>query len=138
MKYENITRAVFLNRLNRFIAEVEIGSRKEMVHVKNTGRCKELLLPGSEVWLTAPKTPGRKTNYDLVAVRKANGILFNIDSQAPNQAVKEWLSTVRPNVDTHPEFGTAMEDARTAGVQILCLSCYVEPDMLVITESRKQ
>lgn len=91
MKYPNITRAVFLNRPNRFIAEVYAGGHKEIVHVKNTGRCRELLIPGCEVWLTAPGTPDRKTKYDLVAVRKNNGILFNIDSQAPNKVVKEWL-----------------------------------------------
>lgn len=91
MRYDNITRASFVKRPNRFIAEVEIGEHKEAVHVKNTGRCKELLIPGCEVWLTAPGTPDRKTRYDLVAVRKDNGILFNIDSQAPNKVVKEWL-----------------------------------------------
>lgn len=93
LKYKNITRAVFLKRLNRFIAEVDLDGRKETVHVKNTGRCKELLIPECEVWLTAPGTPARKTNYDLVAVRKGNGILFNIDSQAPNKVAKEWLES---------------------------------------------
>ena len=92
MNYENIVPGVFLKRPNRFIAEVEIDGRKETVHVKNTGRCRELLVPGCEVWLTAPGTPGRKTKYDLVAVRKSTGVLFNIDSQAPNKVVKEWLS----------------------------------------------
>ena len=91
MRYDNITRAVFLKRPNRFIAEVDIEGHRETVHVKNTGRCKELLVPGCEVWLTAPGTPNRKTKYDLVAVRKDTGILFNIDSQAPNKVVKEWL-----------------------------------------------
>ena len=91
MRYDNITRAVFLKRPNRFIAEVDIDGHRETVHVKNTGRCKELLIPGCEVWLTAPGPPNRKTKYDLVAVRKDNGILFNIDSQAPNKVVKEWL-----------------------------------------------
>ena len=92
MKYDNIVRGIFINRPNRFIAQVEVEGRQEMVHVKNTGRCRELLLPGSEVWLTAPGTPGRKTKYDLVAVRKDTGVLFNIDSQAPNRVVKEWLA----------------------------------------------
>ena len=92
MKYSNIIRAGFINRPNRFIAEVDIEGHTEIVHVKNTGRCKELLIPGCEVWLTAPGTPGRKTRYDLVAVRKSNGVLFNIDSQAPNILVKEWLT----------------------------------------------
>ena len=215
MIYNNITRAVFLNRPNRFIAEVEIKGKKETVHVKNTGRCKELLIPGCEVWLNAPGTPDRKTRYDLVAVRKATGVLFNIDSQAPNKVVKEWLNfqeydrvvpeytygdsridfymergkkkylmevkgctlerdgigyfpdaptqrgvkhicelikaknagyhailafviqmdgvaEVRPNRDTHPEFGEALDDARSAGVEILLLKCHVEPNRLEI------
>lgn len=92
MKYDNIVQGTFINRPNRFIAQVELEGRQEMVHVKNTGRCRELLLPGSEVWLTAPGTPGRKTKYDLVAVRKDTGVLFNIDSQAPNRVIKEWLA----------------------------------------------
>ena len=91
MRYANITQAVFLGRPNRFLAEVELNGSRETVHVKNTGRCKELLVPGCEVYLTEPGTPGRKTRYDLVAVRKQNGVLFNIDSQACNQVVKEWL-----------------------------------------------
>ena len=91
MKYENIIGGSFIERLNRFAARVEINGREETVHVKNTGRCRELLLPGAEVYLTEPGSPGRKTRYDLVAVRKNNGILFNIDSQAPNRVVREWL-----------------------------------------------
>ncbi|MEE3356314.1 MAG: DNA/RNA nuclease SfsA [Candidatus Weimeria sp.] len=215
MKYDNIRKAVFRRRPNRFIAEVEIDGQLTTVHVKNTGRCRELLIPGCEVWLTAPGTPGRKTKYDLVAVRKDNGILFNIDSQAPNKVVKEWLekqdydrilpeytygdsridfylergsekfllevkgctleiggigffpdaptqrgvkhlreltaavtkgykamlafviqmdgvSEVRPNVDTHPEFGVALNEAMAAGVKVLFLQCHVEPDSLEI------
>ena len=215
MKYPNITAATFLKRPNRFIAEVEVNGRKETVHVKNTGRCKELLIPGCEVFLTEPGSPGRKTRYDLVAVRKNTGILFNIDSQAPNKVVKEWLRTqdfdkvipeytygnsridfymergdehylmevkgctlevdgigyfpdaptergvkhlrelaaatkkgykamiafviqmegvseVRPNIDMHPEFGTAFEEAKASGVDILFLKCRVEPDSLMI------
>ena len=215
MKYANITKATFLNRPNRFIAEVDISGQREIVHVKNTGRCKEILIPGCEVWLTAPGTPDRKTKYDLVAVRKGNGILFNIDSQAPNKVVREWLLTqeydrvipeytygdsridfymekgavrylmevkgctleidgmgyfpdaptergvkhirelikakkagynailafviqmdgvkeVRANVETHPEFGEALEEAKKVGVEVLFLECHVEPDELVI------
>ena len=71
MRYQNITKAVFLDRPNRFIAHVELDGRIETVHVKNTGRYRELLIPGAELWLTAPGMPGRKTEYDLVAVRKA-------------------------------------------------------------------
>lgn len=94
MKYKNITPAVFLDRPNRFIAHVETADGVETVHVKNTGRCRELLIKGSEVYLTAPGTPGRKTVYDLVAVRKGNGLLVNMDSQAPNVVVREWLDTL--------------------------------------------
>lgn len=213
MIYDNVTRAVFVKRPNRFIAEVDINGHRETVHVKNTGRCKELLIPGCEVWLTAPGTPGRKTTYDLIAVRKDTGILFNIDSQAPNKVVKEWLlsqdydmvvpeytygdsridfymerrtekylmevkgctlerdgigffpdaptergvkhirelikaredgyhsilafviqmdgvSEVRANVNTHPEFGEALEEAKNAGVEIWFFKCHVEPDSL--------
>ena len=91
MRYSNITKGTFLDRPNRFIAHVELDGRRETVHVKNTGRCRELLLPGAEVWLTAPGTEGRKTKFDLVTVRKENGMLVNIDSQAPNAVVREWL-----------------------------------------------
>ena len=220
MRYRNITRGVFLDRPNRFIAHVELDGKRETVHVKNTGRCRELLLPGAEVWLTAPGTEGRKTKYDLVTVRKENGLLVNIDSQAPNAVVKEWLEKqqydavvpeytygdsridfymergaertlmevkgctleregigyfpdaptdrgvkhlrelakavkdgyraalafaiqmdgikeVRPNIQTHPEFGAAMQEAREAGVEILFLSCHVEPDGLEVKEAVK-
>lgn len=217
MKYYNITQARFLSRLNRFIAEVEIDGQNETVHVKNTGRCKELLIPGCEVWLTAPDSPNRKTKYDLITVRKSNGTLFNIDSQAPNKVMREWLGSqdydkvipeytygdsridfymerggekylmevkgctleidgigyfpdaptergvkhirelirakaagyntaiafviqmdgvkeVRANIATHHEFGSALEEARKAGVKIQFFPCHVEPDGLVITE----
>lgn len=93
MKYDNIIKAEFLSRPNRFLAQVRLDGKTETVHVKNTGRCAELLVPGAEVWLTAPETPDRKTRYDLVGVRKSTGILFNIDSQAPNRAAGEWLAT---------------------------------------------
>ncbi len=92
MRYENVTEGRFIDRPNRFIAHVTINGKTETVHVKNTGRCRELLLPGAEIYLTEPGTAGRKTRYDLIAVRKANGLLFNIDSQAPNIVVNEWLS----------------------------------------------
>ena len=213
MKYDNITPAKFIRRPNRFIAEVELNGAKETVHVKNTGRCKELLIPGCDVYLTAPDSPGRKTKYDLVAVTKSNGLLINIDSQAPNKVAKEWLAgqgydkvipeytygdsridfymekgsekylmevkgctlevdgtgyfpdaptergvkhihelikakqngyntmlafviqmdgikEVRPNIETHPEFGIAMEEAQRAGVEVVFITCHVEPDSL--------
>ena len=91
MRYENVCRAVFLERPNRFTARVEMNGRAETVHVKNTGRLRELLIPGSEVWLTRSGNPERKTKYDLIAVRKENGMLFNIDSQAANVVALEWL-----------------------------------------------
>lgn len=213
MRYQNTCRGIFIDRPNRFTAHVEIDGCPETVHVKNTGRCRELLLPGAEVWLTAPGTEGRKTKYDLIAVRKSNGMMINIDSQAPNAVVREWLENrqydlvrpeypygdsridfylergpertlmevkgctlevdgigyfpdaptergvkhlhelakavkdgykaelafaiqmegiteVRPNIQTHPEFGTAFEEAKAAGVNILFLPCHVEPDGL--------
>lgn len=92
MKYSNICRGLFVERLNRFIAVVEIDGQKETVHVKNTGRCRELLVPGAEVWLSRSDSLARKTKYDLIAVRKNGGVLFNIDSQAPNAVVGEWLA----------------------------------------------
>lgn len=92
MQYQNIVEGKFLDRPNRFIAHVEIEGKVETVHVKNTGRCKELLLPGVKVYLEKSGNPNRKTAFDLVAVEKAGLGLVNIDSQAPNQVVAEWLS----------------------------------------------
>lgn len=91
MKYSNITKGRFLSRPNRFIASVEIDSLTETVHVKNTGRCKELLLKDSVVILEKSDNPLRKTKYDLIAVYKEGLGLVNIDSQAPNKVVYEWL-----------------------------------------------
>ena len=220
MHYPNIFPAIFIFRPNRFIAQVKIDGREETVHVKNTGRCKELLVPGCTVYLTASDSPVRKTKYDLVAVIKDNGLLINIDSQAPNKVALEYLHTknydviipeytygdsridfymerklaggvvertlmevkgctlersgigyfpdaptergvrhihelvkakkegyhavlafviqmdgiseVRANVETHPEFGTALEEAKRAGVEVWFLTCHVEPDRLEI------
>ena len=91
MIYDNVCRAVFLRRLDRFSALVGMDGKQETVHVKNTGRLKELFVPGAEVWLSGAASPGRKTAYDLVTVRKADGALYNVDSQAPNRAALEWL-----------------------------------------------
>ena len=93
MKYQNTVPAEFISRPNRFVAEVEIHGQRETVHVKNTGRCKELLLPGAKVILAGSDNPGRKTKYDLIAVYKPGLGLVNIDSQAPNAVVMEWLET---------------------------------------------
>ncbi len=89
MKYQNIQKGVFCSRPNRFIAQVMIDGREEPCHVKNTGRCKELLIPGVTVYLTKASNPKRTTKYDLVAVEKGER-LINLDSQAPNRAFMEW------------------------------------------------
>lgn len=93
MKYKKIVTGTFHSRPNRFIANVWIEDKLETVHVKNTGRCKELLLPGSKVILEVADQAKRKTKYDLICVYKENLGWVNIDSQAPNKVVKEWLST---------------------------------------------
>ena len=93
MKYQHVTAAAFIDRPNRFIAHADVNDHVETVHVKNTGRGRELLLPGAEVWLSKSDNPARKTAYDLIAVRKTNGLLVNIDSQAPNAVAREWLDT---------------------------------------------
>lgn len=90
MYYPNMVAGVFLARPNRFIAHVEINGQEEIVHVKNTGRCRELLPVGAEVWCQQSDNPNRKTKYDLITVRKGQR-LINMDSQAPNAAAKEWL-----------------------------------------------
>lgn len=90
MKYKNVITGKFKSRPNRFIAMVEIDGKIEKCHVKNTGRCKELLLPDAEVYLEKGDNPNRKTAYDLVGVKKGERMI-NMDSQAPNKAVKEWL-----------------------------------------------
>lgn len=92
MKYKKIISGEFVSRPNRFIAYVNIQGQLEVCHVKNTARCRELLQPGSIVYLEESDNPGRKTKYDLVAVEKGN-TLVNIDSNAPNKVVQEWLAT---------------------------------------------
>lgn len=219
MQYSNIVKGTFLSRPNRFIAQVIINGQEETVHVKNTGRCKELLIPGTTVYLQHFPNSKRKTAYDLIAVEKGP-LLINMDSQAPNKVVGEWLQATEPfgpitfmkseythgdsrfdfylemgdrklflevkgvtleangivrfpdaptergvkhlkglikcieegyeaavifviqftggkyfepNWDTHPEFGTALQEAQAAGVKIIARECYVEPDRLIIT-----
>lgn len=91
MRYKKIVPGIFRTRENRFVARVTIDEEEETVHVKNTGRCRELLVPGARVWLDdhGKRHPTRKTRYDLVAVEKGN-LLINMDSQAPNQVFAEW------------------------------------------------
>ena len=90
MKYNNIHKAIFIKRLNRFVAEVELENEKTLCHVKNTGRCKELLKEGATVYLEKSNNPERKYPFSLITVRKGER-LVNMDSQAPNKAVYEWL-----------------------------------------------
>lgn len=214
MKYKNITQARFIDRPNRFIAHVELGGKIETVHVKNTGRCRELLLPGTPVLLEEGSNPNRKTRYDLVTVWKQGIGWINIDSQAPNRITREWLerqdydyikpeytygksridfymerggekylmevkgctleidgigyfpdaptergvkhlrelagsiadgyhaavawvvqmdgiTEVRPNIETHPEFGVALEEAIAAGVEVVIIPCHVTEDEVI-------
>jgi len=90
MRYANMIPGIFLSRPNRFVAHVEIDGQVEICHVKNTGRCRELLPSGAIVWCQRSDNPNRKTAFDLITVQKGQR-LINMDSQAPNQAEKEWL-----------------------------------------------
>ena len=104
MRYDNIVRGRFLSRPNRFIALVDIDGAETVCHVKNTGRCRELLVPGAEVYLVPGTAPGRKTPYDLVAVDKS-GVLINMDAQAPNRAFAEFARIFDPQaLAVRPEF----------------------------------
>ena len=219
MKYRKTIEARFISRPNRFLAQVDINGHIETVHVKNTGRCKELLLPNSQVILSEADNPSRKTRYDLIAVEKAGLGLVNIDSQAPNKVIAEWLSgrdydliqpeytygksridfymergeqkyllevkgctlerdgigyfpdaptergvkhihelirarregywcgiafviqmpkvkEVRPNVETHPEFDVAWQEAVDTGVRIWFIGCEVMEDALAVDVGR--
>lgn len=100
MKYRNTVRGKFLSRPNRFIAHVEIDGEDTVVHVKNTGRCRELLVPGCTVYLEKSENPARKTPYDLITVEKkvkrrgkTKSMLVNMDSQAPNKVAGEWIKS---------------------------------------------
>ena len=90
MRYGKMAEGIFRARPNRFIAHVEIDGKLEVCHVKNTGRCRELLSEGTRVWCLDAGSPNRKTRYDLITVQKEER-LINMDSQAPNAAAKEWL-----------------------------------------------
>ena len=90
MKYGSMVPGRFLQRPNRFIAHVEIQNETQICHVKNTGRCRELLPPGAQVWCEVAQNPTRKTKFDLITVQKGHR-LINMDSQAPNTAAREWL-----------------------------------------------
>ena len=220
MKYREIVESAFIDRPNRFIAHVDVNDTVETVHVKNTGRCRELLVPGAAVRLEVSDNPKRKTKYDLVMVHKQGLGWVNMDSQAPNKVVAEWLATgdydlvkseytygksridfymekngekyllevkgctlevdgigyfpdaptergvkhlheleqaqqagyrcavafvvqmegvteVRPNISTQPEFGTALAEAKAAGVRVLFLLCRIGRGSLEIVEQRE-
>ena len=110
MQYGQVCRGTFLKRPNRFIAHVEIGGQTEVCHVKNTGRCRELLTPGAAVYLEKSGNPQRKTQYDLIAVEKGD-LLINMDAQAPNRVFGEWAAEHWPGLRSiRPEF--TWEDSR--------------------------
>lgn len=94
MKYDNITEGIFRKRPNRFIAHVDVAGEEMICHVKNTGRCRELFIPGTPVGLVASDNPNRKTKYDLVSVKKQDRWV-NMDSQMANDVAGEWLQTGR-------------------------------------------
>jgi len=103
MRYSTVVPGKFISRPNRFVAHVEIDGTETVVHVKNTGRCKELLVPGCTVYLEKSNNPARKTPYDLIAVEKVvknRAILINMDSQAPNKVAAEWI---RSHAELFPE-----------------------------------
>lgn len=97
MRYENVKRGVFLERPNRFIARVSLGGETVVCHVKNTGRCRELLVPGAAVYLTHCPGANRKTSFDLIAVEKG-GQMINMDAQAPNRVFAEWAARWIPDL----------------------------------------
>lgn len=106
MHYENMEPAVFLSRPNRFVAYVEQAGKQEICHVKNTGRCRELLIPGAELYVQRSDNPARKTALDLISVKKG-AQWVNMDSQAPNKAAAEWLKNGglgRKEILVRPEY----------------------------------
>lgn len=110
MRYQHVVRGTFLDRPNRFIAHVALKGGVEVCHVKNTGRCRELLTPGAAVYLARSDNPARKTRYDLVAVEKGS-LLINMDAQAPNRVFGEWAEHFLPEpAVVRPEF--TWEDSR--------------------------
>lgn len=220
MRYKNVIEGRFYRRINRFVAEVWIEDQLETVHVKNTGRCRELLLSDARIILAVADNPNRKTRYDLVSVYKENLGWVNIDSQAPNKVMGEWLAgqgygfirseyafgdsrldfyleqgkeqflievkgctlevdgigyfpdaptlrgikhmrelagaakkgyhailafviqmegihEVQPNVETHPEFGIALEQAREEGMEVWFMECRVTEDELEIVKKEQ-
>lgn len=112
MKYENIKKAKFIERPNRFIAEIELEGKRIFAHVKNTGRCKELLTPGCDIWVQEHNDPKRKTPCSVITVSK-KGQLFNIDSQAPNAVYAEYLLKQNVKFKQEVKWGTSRFDFKT-------------------------
>lgn len=117
MKYKKVVEGKFISRPNRFIAHVEIGGEVHICHVKNTGRCRELLVPDATVFLEESDNPNRKTKYDLIAVYKGDR-LINMDSQAPNKVFYEWAKNYFKPDYIKPEF--TYKNSR--------FDCYMEKD----------
>ena len=132
MFYQNTCRAAFLARPNRFLAQVLLDGAETVCHVKNTGRCRELLLPGAPVILEKAANPARRTAYDLVSVYKGD-TLVNIDSQAPNRLAAEYLPTLFPGAVLRPEcgFGDSRLDFR---VELPAGAAYVEVKGVTLEE----
>lgn len=117
MKYSNIVKGKFISRPNRFIAKVDIAGVEHTVHVKNTGRCKELLVPGCTVFLEKADNQNRKTLYDLISVIKGDRVI-NMDSQAPNTVFRQWIKKQLPTAVVKREF--TYKDSR--------FDCYIETE----------
>lgn len=113
MKYNHVIPAIFIKRINRFSALCEINGETELVHIKNTGRLKELFVEGSTVYLEHAQNPNRKTAYSLVCVQRNDGLLVNIDSSAPNKVVAEALQAGK--LLFHGEKATAIKPESTHG-----------------------
>jgi sugar fermentation stimulation protein A len=142
MKYENIKKAVFESRPNRFVARVNLNGESLVAHVKNTGRCRELLPHGAEVFLDEPQGRERKTKYDLVAVKKrcddGRELMINMDSSAPNTAVKEFLFARKlfsDSISIHPEF-TVGESRLDFRVETPNSICYIEAKGVTLEEGK--
>ena len=103
MNYKNTIRGIFKDRPNRFIAHVLVDDTETVCHVKNTGRCRELLVPGATVYLERGTNPARRTAWDLIAVEKGHR-LINMDAQAPNRIFAQWIRQQEPGIAVHPEY----------------------------------
>ena len=103
LQYGEVRQAHFLERPNRFIAHVELEGETVVCHVKNTGRCRELLVPGATVYLERGTNPARRTAWDLIAVEKGHR-LINMDAQAPNRIFAQWIRQQEPGIAVHPEY----------------------------------